>query len=70
MAINTWATATLDPAAASKPDRADHRNVTQFAGADGASLTIAIDSAVVTRMTLFDSLVASIRAAYAGRLPP
>lgn len=70
MAINMWATATLDPAASLKADRQDHRNSTSFAGADGGNLTIAIDTAVVTRLTLFDSLVASIRSQYAGRLPP
>lgn len=70
MAINAWVTGTLDAAAASKPDRADHRNTVAGASADGGALTIAIDTAIITRLTLFDSLVASIRAVYSSRLPP
>lgn len=70
MAINNWANVTLDPAATSKNDRADHRNTGTPAAADGGNLTVAWDSAVITRLTLFDSAVATARAIAASRLPP
>jgi len=70
MAIDTRVTCTLDPSAASKPDRADHRNTFAFAAADGGNVTLAIDSAVITRLTQLDSAYATLRAVYAGRLVP
>jgi len=70
MAINKWATVTLDPSAASKPDRADHRNTTALAAADGGNVTVAIDTAVITRLTQLDSAYASARAIFAGSLSP
>jgi len=70
MAINTWANVTLSPAAAIQPDRADHRNTVAPSSADGGNCTVAIDTAVITRMTLLDSALATARAFYAGRLPP
>lgn len=70
MAVNTWLTVTLDPAAGSKPDRQDHKNSCAPAAADGGNLTVAWDSAVITRMTLFDSAVASARFVASGKLPP
>lgn len=70
MAINTWINVTLSPAAPVQPDRQDHRNTTGSSGADGGNLTVAFDSAVITRLTLWDSAVASARALAASRLPP
>lgn len=70
MATNNWVNVTLDPSAGSKNDRADHRNTPVPATADGGNLTVAWDSAVITRMTLWDSAVASARLVAASRLPP
>lgn len=70
MAINKWAIVTLDAAAASKPDRQDHKNVTSLSTADGGNMTVAIDTAVITRLTLLDSAYASARAILSGTLPP
>lgn len=70
MAINTWGIATLDAAATKKSDRVDHRNTVAFSTADGANVTLAIDSAVITRLTLLDSAYASLRALYSSILPP
>ncbi len=70
MAIDTWVTGTLDAAASLKSDRVDHRNKVGGAAADGGAVTVAIDSALITRMTLLDSLLANIRQVYAARLPP
>lgn len=70
MAINTWCLVTLSAAAAIQPDRADHKNTAAPSTADGGNCTVAIDTSVITRMTLFDSAVATARAFYAGRLPP
>lgn len=70
MAINKWVTVTLDPAATSKSDRQDHRNTSAFATADGGNATFAIDTAVITRMTLFDSAYQTARALLASQLPP
>jgi hypothetical protein len=70
MAIDTWVSGTLDAAASLKADRADHRNKVTGGTADAGAVTVAIDSALITRMTLLDSLLASIRAVYSGRLPP
>jgi hypothetical protein len=61
MAINTWIQVTKDPAAASKPDRADHINISKGAGADGGDLTIAWDSATVTSLTIWDSCASAAR---------
>jgi hypothetical protein len=70
MAINNWANVTLSGAAANQPDRSDHKNTAAGGSADGGSLTVAWDSAVITRMTLFDSAVATARALASSRLPP
>lgn len=70
MAINKWANVTLDPAATSKNDRQDHRNTIALGTADGGNMTVAIDTAVITRLTLLDSCYASARAILAGILPP
>jgi hypothetical protein len=70
MAINKWVTVTVSPVAAKQPDRADHRNTAQPAGADGGGMTVAIDTAIVTTLTLLDSAYASARAQYAATLPP
>lgn len=70
MAINNWANVTLSPAAPVQPDRQDHRNTTGGGTADAGSLTVAWDSAVITRLTLWDSAVASARQLAASRLPP
>lgn len=70
MAINKWVTVTLDAAAGSKSDRQDHKNTCGLAGADGGNVTIAIDTAVITRLTLLDSAYASARAVLSGSLPP
>lgn len=70
MAINTWITVTLDPAATKKPDRADHVNNTGRAAADGGNVTVAFDSAVITTQTLLLSCVSSAVRQAAGFLPP
>lgn len=70
MAINQWVTVTLDAAAAKKVDRADHRNTFAPAAADGGNVTIAIDTAVITRMTLLDSAYQTARLFYSSQLPP
>lgn len=70
MAISKWANVTLDPAAGLKNDRADHRNTGAPGAADGGNLTVAWDPAVITRMTLFDSAVATARNIAASQLPP
>jgi hypothetical protein len=70
MAINNWANVTLDPSAALKTDRASHINTPTPGTADGGNFTSAWDSAVITRMTLYDSAAASARAIAASRLPP
>jgi hypothetical protein len=61
MAINTWINVTKDPAAASKPDRADHVNNGKAGTADGGDFTIAWDSASVTTLSIFDSCAATAR---------
>jgi hypothetical protein len=70
MAIDTWLNVTLGGGATKQPDRADHRNTAGGSGADAGNLTVAFDSAVITRMTLFDSAVATARALASARLPP
>jgi hypothetical protein len=70
MAINKWVTVTLDPAATSKNDRVDHRNTSALTGADGGNVTVAIDTAVITRLTLLDSALATARQTLASQLPP
>jgi hypothetical protein len=69
MAINTWANVTLSPAAANQPDRQDHKNTAAPGTADAGNLTVAWDSAVITRMTLWDSAVANARLIALSRLP-
>lgn len=70
MSINTWVNVTIGGAAASQPDRSDHKHVVTITGADGGSLTVAWDSAVCTRLTLFDSMLAAARQIASQRLPP
>lgn len=70
MSINTWINVTLSPAAANQPDRQDHKNSSTGSGADAGNLTVAWDSAVITRMTLWDSAVATARLQALSRLPP
>jgi hypothetical protein len=70
MAINTWANVTLSGGAVNQPDRQDHKNAGVIGTADGGNLTVAWDSAVITRMTLWDSAVASARQQALSRLPP
>jgi hypothetical protein len=70
MAINNWANVTLSGGAAVQPDRADHKNIVAAGTADGGNLTVAWDSAVITRLTLFDSAVATARLIASSRLPP
>ena len=70
MAINKWVNITLDPAAASKSDRVDHRNKVAMGTADGGNATFAIDTAVVTTLTQLDSMYATARAVLAGTLTP
>lgn len=70
MAINKWVQVTLSPAAPSQPDRADHDNTSVPAAADGGNLTVAWDTAVITRLTLWDSAVATARMQASSQLPP
>ena len=70
MATNTWVNVTLDAAASKKPDRSDHRNSVVGGTADGGNFTVAWDSAVVTTLTQFDSLVASARQRASSLLTP
>lgn len=70
MAINQWANVTLSGAAPSQPDRQDHKNSGAPGTADGGNLTVAWDNAVITRMTLWDSAVATARMIAMSRLPP
>jgi hypothetical protein len=61
MAINTWIQVTKDPAAASKPDRADHIHITKAGTADGGDVTVAWDNTSVTSLTVWDSCVSAAR---------
>lgn len=70
MAINKWVNVTLSGGAASQPDRGDHKNSGTPAAADGGNLTVAWDTAVITRMTLWDSAVATARLQALSQLPP
>lgn len=70
MAINTWVNVTLSGGAPNQPDRADHKNIGGPGTADGGNFTAAFDSAVITRMTLYDSAAATARAIAASKLPP
>jgi hypothetical protein len=67
MAINTWINITKDPAAASKPDRADHVHSPKAGTADAGDLTVAWDSASVTTLAIFDSCVARARSLAVSR---
>lgn len=69
MAINTWTNVTLDAAASSKTDRADHRNTGAPGSADGGNLTVAWDTAVINTLTKWDSAVATARLIASSRLP-
>jgi hypothetical protein len=69
MAIDTWIIVTLNPAAAKIPDNVDHKNKTSGATADGGSLTLAYDSAVITTQSLAKSCVASALTQLASKLP-
>lgn len=61
MAINQWANVTLNPAAATIPDRSAHHNVTTRGTSAANNLCVSWDSAVITDMTKWDSAVASAR---------
>jgi hypothetical protein len=70
MAINKWVTVTLSAVASKQPDGADHKHTAQPAGADGGGMTVAIDTAIVTTLTLLDSAYKAARAQFAAQLPP
>jgi hypothetical protein len=61
MAIDVWFNATADKNAANKPDPGDHVNIVTHSNADALDLTLCWDSAVVTSLATWDSLVADIR---------
>lgn len=60
MAQNTWINATSDKSAASTPAGNQHHAVSGGTSASG-DFTISYDSAVVTSLNVFDSLVAAAR---------
>lgn len=68
MAQNQFVNVTIDPSAAKKPDAANHIHVAGQAGSASSNMTISIDSAVVTSLTLLDSMYAAARKIYAGQL--
>lgn len=67
MAQNTWINLTSDKSASSTPDSQHHHSVSGGTAATG-DLTVSYDSAVVTSLNIFDSLVraARLRAIGAG----
>lgn len=60
MAQNTWINASADKAAASSPGNLRHHTVTGGTSASG-DFTVSYDSAVVTSLNMFDSLVQAAR---------
>lgn len=60
MAQNTWINASADKSAASTPDNLHHHAVSGGTSASG-DFTISYDSAVVSSLNVFDSLVRSAR---------
>lgn len=62
MAQNTWFNATVDKAAAVKPDGQDHRNSCTTGTAAAGDMTISYDSAKITSLAIFDSNVRQLRA--------
>ena len=61
MAQNTFLNATADKSAASKVDGQDHRHVTSVGSSASGDISITYDSAVITKLTTFDSAVAALR---------
>lgn len=60
MAQNTWINLGADKSAASTPDNTHHHSVSGGASASG-DFTVSYDSAVVTNLNIFDSLVRAAR---------
>lgn len=60
MAQNTWINLGADKSAASKPDGEGHHTANGGTSASG-DFTISYDSAVVTSLVMFDSLVRAAR---------
>lgn len=65
MAQNTWINLTTAKSTASAPDSGDHHGVSGGSAASG-DFTVSFDSAVVTNLNIFDSLVRSVRLRLAG----
>ena len=61
MAQNTWLNATVNKDAASIPDKADIVNAVVGGTAAANDMTISWDSAVVTKLNTWDSVVATAR---------
>lgn len=60
MAQNTWLNATADKAVATAPTNEGHHGISGGTSASG-DFTISYDSAVVTNLNVFDSLVRAAR---------
>lgn len=60
MAQNTWINLGADKSTASKPDGEGHHTASGGTSASG-DFTISYDSAVVTSLSIFDSLVRAAR---------
>lgn len=61
MAQNTWLNATVSKNAANIPDKADIIDTVVGGGSAANDMTISWDSAVVTKLNTWDSVVAAAR---------
>ncbi|WP_316176259.1 hypothetical protein [Bradyrhizobium sp. SZCCHNRI1073] len=61
MAQNSWINVTSDKAAANRPSPNSHSHSAVGGTAATADFTISYDSAVVTSLAIFDTLVAAAR---------
>jgi hypothetical protein len=61
MAQNTWINVTADVAAARRPNPTSHVHTVVGGAAAAADMTISFDSAVVTNIAIFDTMVSQAR---------
>ena len=66
MAIDTFLRVTIDPGAASKPDRQDDVHIVARAGSNGGDLTLAFDKAKVASITTLRSALSALVRALDG----
>lgn len=68
MALDRFINVTLDPNAASKPDRVDHRHTAAIGVAAASDVSVGFDTAKITNMSLLRSALDEVLRQAAGML--